>query len=221
MESAATPGTVLIAADTQRLVAPLFDLEDLGGLEVRGKSEPVATYRVISRKAQPQRERGIEGLESAMVGRDREIDVLRGLINDLGQGSGQIVSVMGEAGLGKSRLIAEARLSALTGTENGSSNGTGDDSRLQWYEGRSRSYETANPFTPFVSLFGDYFQLSLDDTDQERYSKITRRLGELIPEGPSAAAPFMATMMEIPVPEEDREHIEYLQPLRSGRRYSR
>ena len=112
MESAATPGTVLIAADTQRLVAPLFDLEDLGGLEVRGKSEPVATFRVISRKAQPQRERGIEGLESPMVGRDREIDVLRGLINDLGDGSGQIVSVMGEAGLGKSRLIAEARLSA-------------------------------------------------------------------------------------------------------------
>lgn len=54
--------------------------------------------------------------------------------------------------------------------------------------------------------------MSLDDTDEEKYSKISRRLGELIPEGTAASAPFMATMMEIPVPEEDAEHIQYLQP---------
>ena len=131
MESAASPGTVLIAADTHRLVAPLFDFEDLGALEVRGKSEPVGTFRVLARKSQPQRERGIVGLDSPMVGRDREIEVLRELINDLTHGSGQIVSVMGEAGLGKSRLIAEARNSVLTGAENGSSNGAIGGSPLQ------------------------------------------------------------------------------------------
>ena len=217
MESAASPGTVMIAADTHRLVAPLFDFEDLGLLEVRGKSEPVGTFRVLARKAQPQRERGIEGLDSPMVGRDREIDVLRGLVDSLSQGSGQIVSVMGEAGLGKSRLIAELRHAASPEARGGSGNGTEANSQLQWsqlqwYEGRSRSYDTATPFTPFVSLFGGYFGLGLDDTDQEKYAKITRKLAGLMPDGPGASAPFMATMLEVPVPEADAEHIQYLQP---------
>lgn len=212
MESAASPGTVMIAADTQRLVAPLFDFEDLGLLEVRGKSEPVGTFRVLARKAQPQRERGIEGLESPMVGRDREVDVMRGLVDDLSQGSGQIASVMGEAGLGKSRLIAELRHWASTEVQGNSGDGTGAHSQVQWYEGRTRSYETDTPYTPFVNLFGAYFGLSLDDTDQEKYDKITRRLAELVPDGPSTSAPFMATMLEVPVTGEDAQHIQYLQP---------
>jgi class 3 adenylate cyclase/tetratricopeptide (TPR) repeat protein len=107
MEQTATPGTVQIAEDTYRLVAPLFELEDLGGVAVKGKAEPVTTYRVLGRKAEPGRLRGIAGLESPHVGREDELSLLTNALDDLRHGRGRIVFVVGQAGLGKSRLIRE------------------------------------------------------------------------------------------------------------------
>ena len=100
MEQTAEPGTVQITGDTHRLIAPLFEFEDLGGIEVKGKSEPVRSYRVLSRKEEPGSLRGIEGLDSPLVGRDQELGVLTQAIAELRQGRGQIISIMGEAGLG-------------------------------------------------------------------------------------------------------------------------
>src|SRR5207244_2107064 len=59
MEQTASPGTVQIAQNTHKLIAPLFDFEPLGGIEVKGKREPVPAFRVLSPKAQPGRLRGI------------------------------------------------------------------------------------------------------------------------------------------------------------------
>ena len=99
MESSAEPGTVLVASDTHRLVEPLFDFGDLGLTEVRGKAEPVQSYRAISPKAVPGRLRGIEGLSAPMIGRDSELGVLREVLERLCQGSGGIVCLIGEAGM--------------------------------------------------------------------------------------------------------------------------
>ena len=73
MEQTAAPGTVQIADDTYRLVKPLFEFEELGGIEVKGKAEPVLAYRVLARKAAPGALRGIEGLHADMVGREAEL----------------------------------------------------------------------------------------------------------------------------------------------------
>ena len=109
MEQTAQPGTVQVSADTYKLIAPLFEFQDLGGIEVKGKIEPVQAYRALRPKTEPGSLRGIEGLDAPLVGRKAEMDALQGAIEELQQGRGQIVSVMGEAGLGKSRLIAELR----------------------------------------------------------------------------------------------------------------
>ena len=217
MEASAAPGTVLIAADTHRLVAPLFEFEDLGLIDIRGKSEPVGAYRVLRRRDAPLRERGIEGLESPMVGRDQEMDVLRGLVNTLSQGRGQIVSVMGEAGLGKSRLIAELRQIIDLDTPSNGTNGLAHGGavappKTAWHEGRSRSYESNTPFALFISLFNDYFQLSLDDSESEKYHKISHRLTQVLSEAAARSAPFIATMLGVTVPDEDTELLRYLQP---------
>ena len=214
MEQAATPGTVLIAADTHRLVAPFFEFEDLGLIEVRGKSEPVGAYRVLNRLAEPHRERGIEGLDSPMVGRDREIETLLTLVADLGQRPGQIVSVIGEAGLGKSRLIAELHHQLSSGGAMDGENGNGATSHrhLAWYEGRSRSYETTTPYAPFIGLFTDYFGLGVEDSDEEKNHKIGARLSQVLSDAATGSAPFMATMLGIPIPDEDNHQVRYLQP---------
>jgi hypothetical protein len=83
--------------------APLLEVEALGGIEDKGKAEPGIAYRIVAMEEQQGRLRGIEGLESPLVGRDNEMASLRTAIDELRQGRGQIVSIMGEAGLGKFR----------------------------------------------------------------------------------------------------------------------
>jgi len=108
-EQAAQPGTVQISSDTHRLVEPLFEFEDLGLIEVEGKSPPVRTYRALGARAVPGSLRGSEGLHAPLIGRDKEIETLRQVAANLRQGRGGIVSVIGEAGIGKSRLVQELR----------------------------------------------------------------------------------------------------------------
>ena len=109
MEQTAAPGTVQISEDTYRLIAPLFDVWDLGGIEVKGKEEPVHAYRVLGLEPQPGRLRGLEGFSAPLVGRAREIARLRDILAALRDGHSRICYLIGEAGLGKSRLIAEVR----------------------------------------------------------------------------------------------------------------
>jgi hypothetical protein len=107
MEQNAEPGTILIAENTARLVRHAIALESLGALTVKGKAEPVNAYRVMGVKAERESTRGIVGLTSPLVGRANELSILQGRMDEVLDGRGQIVAVIGEAGLGKSRLIAE------------------------------------------------------------------------------------------------------------------
>ena len=217
MEQTAQPGTVQVSADTHRRIAPLFDFEDLGPIEVKGKSEPIQVYRVLDLKAEPGSLRGIEGLDSPLIARDKEMDTLRSLIGALRQGSGQIVSVMGDAGLGKSRLIAELHHSldsdgVLAAVDGPSIDGAGSTTAMSWHEARSLSYATSTPYGPFVSLFSEYFDLQTDDTDPEKYRKVTTRIGESLPERVGEVAPFIAMLLGISLTGEDQELVRYLQP---------
>ena len=76
MEQTAAPDTIQITAETQRLVAPFFDFADIGGVEVKGKSEPVQAYRVNSVTGEVGQLRGIEGLDSPLIGRSTEMKTL-------------------------------------------------------------------------------------------------------------------------------------------------
>ncbi len=140
MEQTALPGTVQIAEPTYKLVAPLFDLEPLGGMEVKGRKDRVSAYRVISAKAQPGKLRGIEGLTSALIGRSKELDQLGGTLDQLRQGRGGIACLVGEAGLGKSRLIEELR--QQWARQPGG-----------WIQSGGVSYDMSRPYSIFQQLF--------------------------------------------------------------------
>jgi class 3 adenylate cyclase len=145
LQSAARPMTVLISANTYRFIAPVFDTTDLGFIDIKGKADPVRVYEVAGAKAQPGRLRGLAGLESRMVGRDAELATLRQLSTALHAGLGRVAVVVGEAGLGKTRLIAEWKAAVMAEMGDQAGAQAGGDGRegqppAQWFEGHCLSY---------------------------------------------------------------------------------
>lgn len=141
MEQTSVPGSVQIAEETCRLVAPLFELEELGPIQVKGKNDPVRAYRVLGPKQEPGRVRGIAGLDAPLIGRERERGQLANRLADLTKGVGGIILLVGEAGLGKSRLIGELKTEAVrTGLP------------VNWYETGGVAYESEQPYRIFQRL---------------------------------------------------------------------
>jgi class 3 adenylate cyclase/tetratricopeptide (TPR) repeat protein len=198
MEQTAEPGTVQIAENTYKQVAPFFDLEELGGITVKGKKEPVKSYRVLSRTATPGRLRGIEGLEAPLIGREHEKALLKKAMADLENGRGGIVCLIGEAGLGKSRLIGEI--------ERRDRDGDGDRDREESREPSaasphskftiansqltisSLSYESGHPYALFQRLVRRLIGAAQGDPPEMLREKIAGYIASLLPDTGSAAA---------------------------------
>jgi class 3 adenylate cyclase len=107
LEGESERGEIFVGPDTYRMTSPLFEFEPLPPVRVKGKSEPVPIYKLLREKARPGRVRGLPGLESEMVGRAEELSALLAAGASVSAGRGGAVALIGEAGLGKSRLVAE------------------------------------------------------------------------------------------------------------------
>jgi predicted ATPase/class 3 adenylate cyclase len=192
LQSMAEPGTVLISAETYRLVHTLFDFRPRGAIEMKGKLAPVDSYEVIAVKAVPGRARGLEGLESPLVGRDREIGILRDRLAALEKGIGGVVAVIGEAGLGKSRLVAELRnlRDALPA------------GRIHWHEARALSYGMSIPYYPWRTLGRQIIGAMESDAApvvREKLGAFVERLGLR-----QSDIPFYETMLAVETEESRR-----------------
>ncbi len=132
LEDASEGGEILIGAATYRLISPLFDLETRAPIALKGKIEPVPNYRLVGIKSAPGDLRGLPGLRSPLVGRSHEQSRLQEAVAALTEGRGRCFAILGDAGIGKSRLISELRQ-----TTSGAS---------EWAEGAALSYATQTSF---------------------------------------------------------------------------
>jgi adenylate cyclase len=107
--AAAAPGTILVSEATSALAQHRFAFESAGDVMLRGKTEPIVVHRLIGTLAEPGSARGLAGLGLAapLVGRADELTQLLAAVDRMERGRAQVVSLVGEAGTGKSRLIAE------------------------------------------------------------------------------------------------------------------
>ena len=177
MEQTAEPGTVLIAEETYKLVAPLFDFEELGGIEVKGKAEPVPAYRVLRQRATPGRLRGFGGTSLPLVGREEALRKLTTTMEQVLHSNGQILFITSEVGLGKSRLIEELHRqwdTALPASEEGAGEGLNRYSR--WYSTFSLSYETSRPY----SLFRHFLRKLFGATEGDPPAVLGRKLADFV-----------------------------------------
>jgi len=207
MQAAAEPGSILITASTHRLVADAFETEDIGEIAVKGKTEPVHAYRVSAAKAVPGRRRGLEraGLESPMVGRDDELQALQALYGVVQAGRGRVAFLVGEPGIGKSRLLAEFRRWV---TDEAPDAAPGAPST--WLEGRCVSYGRNLPYHLLLDLVRFTLQIPSAGSESEARATFDRQLAAHLGDDASDTAPFLAHLLGLPLhPEEaDRALLE-------------
>jgi len=120
---------------------------------------------VLRAKSDPGRLRGIEGLDSPLVGRARELEAVNQVMADTAQGRGHIVSLIGEAGLGKSRLTAEVKRAWEAET-------------CFWAEGRGVAYDSNRPYGVFHYLARKLTGLEDGDTPEQAHQKIVALANE-------------------------------------------
>jgi class 3 adenylate cyclase len=197
MQAAAEPGSVLISASTRRLVADAFETEDLGKIELKGKAEPVHAYRVLAPKAVPLRTRGLEraGLESPMVGRESQLETLQSLYGVVQAGRSRVAFLVGEPGIGKSRLLAEFRRWL---TDEGQANAAGDVSPT-WLEGRCVSYGRNLPYHLLLDLVRFTLQIPFAGSETEARAALDRRLADYLGDDAADSAPYLAHLLALPL----------------------
>jgi len=195
METACEPGTVLVSEETYRLVAPLFQWQSLGQISVKGYDEPVAVYRPLADRGGAGKGRGIEGLDSPLVGRDAEFRALTEAVARLQEGIGGIVTLVGEAGIGKSRLVAEIRKST-------SLNPTRSAANLQWVEGRCLSYASGTAYHLWRGMLREWLNAAPDASPATVRDALESQVQALCPDGYDDVYPYMAHMMALPLSDE-------------------
>ena len=202
MEQTAEPGSVQITEQTFKLVEPWFEFEALGEIQVKGKSEPIVTYRVLGVKARPGRGRGLEGhgLSAPLVGREQELNSIESCILHLYQGEeGGIVGIIGEAGLGKSRLVVEAKSFA-------SSRG----SSVLWLEAQTLSFGQTISYWPFQQILRSWAGITEEDDADTSWAKLESCVRGLFAEETIDYLPYLASLLALEVRGEYAERVKYL-----------
>jgi class 3 adenylate cyclase len=164
MEQLAEAGKVFVTEHTAKLVSGFFTLHDLGRVTVKRASEPVYVYELVGAGAlrtrfEVSRARGL----SRFVGREDAMQTLQGALARACAGAGQVVGVVADAGVGKSRLCFEF-------LERCRAQG------MPVLEGHCVAHGANIPFLPVLQIFRAYFEISEPDSDRTAREKIAGRL---------------------------------------------
>jgi len=190
LQSAARPGEILVGARTRELVAQSYDLELRPALVLKGKSAPLVVYAVVG-PAKPG------PTPTELVGRATESAHLVAAVERVNRGSGGVVAVVGEAGIGKTRLLAEARNASRR-------------ANTTWLQGHATSYGRSLSYLPFREALRAYAGITESDDAELMWSKLRERVTTVLAEQTDELLPYLATLMGIRPPEETLDRLRSL-----------
>ena len=181
----AAPGEILVGESTYLASKGRFSFERLQRVSVKGKAETITPYRLRDKTVEP---RGLatQPISSPLVGRTAEVAAIRGCVNRLLDGQGGILSLIGEAGLGKSRLMTEIRHAFA-------------QENLLWLEGKTLSYGQKMSYWPFREILWQYTSITDDDSDTEVWRKFEGKIVDLFPAESGEIIPYLARLIGLEV----------------------
>jgi len=187
LESAAPPGETYVSETTVHLTSDEFEFAPVGELTLKGKAEPVPAWRLVGpRAADYVAEQG------ALIGRDRELELVDDVLAELRDGRGGVLLVTGEAGIGKSRLLSTTLKRAGA-------------ARARILHARCLSYGAGVPYWPYVDLVRRETGLRSDEAPAETRARLGAALAA---SGAAETAPYFARLLGLPVEDESIETLE-------------
>ncbi|MGE5178258.1 MAG: protein kinase domain-containing protein [Bacteroidota bacterium] len=187
LKEAAPPGGILVAHETFTLVRGVFVFSQREPLRIRGRKDPVEVYLVAQAKPRAfrLRARGIEGVETKMIGREIELRLLQeALTLTLEDGETQVVTVVGEAGVGKSRLLFEF------------SNWIDLQEQTVWFfQARATQPSMLQPYSLTRDLFSFRFRILDSDPLSVVHEKFVRGVEEFLGKGSARKAHFIGQLV--------------------------
>ena len=200
MQAHAPPGSVLVTEATHRFIAPIVESRDIGKLELKGKSDAVHAFEITGLKPGATSPRGLAGITSPMIGRDDQLARLSALFSVARARQGRIVTVLGEPGIGKSRLLAEFRTAVMA-----------MDPAARWVEGRCLSYGQALPYHVVLDLVRSMFGVSASADEPETRAALGRGLRDLLGDGWAEPYTYLGHLLSIQLEPEMQARISTLQ----------
>ncbi|MCP4691661.1 MAG: AAA family ATPase [Desulfobacterales bacterium] len=194
LESMAKPGAVLISENTHKRIRGFFDFRPLGKVKIKGKTDLQEVYvlKETARGVESDPERGIR---SHMVGRGEELDRLLARTRKVIDGEGSIVSIIGEAGIGKSRLLAELKKQAIM-------------SRVTLLQGKAISIGRNLSFHPIIDMLKNAAGINDHDSMAVSREKLKAMVGRVCGKDADEVRPFVATLVGIRLSDRDAKRME-------------
>jgi class 3 adenylate cyclase/tetratricopeptide (TPR) repeat protein len=187
----APPGSIYVGEESYRATAGEFRFGPPLRLKLKGKAKSVSAHEVLSARSTLHRTSAgtLARAATGLVGRERELAILESEIGRLGEGGGGVAWLVGEAGLGKSRLVAELRATARA-------RGIG------WAEGRSLLIGRNLRFHPFADLLRSWWKIPESLPNEEAEERLEARLRDVVGKRADEIFPFVASLMAITVSEQ-------------------
>jgi class 3 adenylate cyclase/tetratricopeptide (TPR) repeat protein len=195
MESMAKPGTILVSGNTHRLVRDFFEFESLGKIEVKGKKEPQEAFELIKAgKVATRIGASVAKGLTRFVGRKNSMAALLDAFDKVKLGSGQVVGLSGEAGVGKSRLLLEMRNMLPQG-------------EYHYLEGRCLQYGGSMAYLPVLDILRSYFDIKEGDREFLIKKKMAEKVHDLDEKLKGVIPPFQS-LLSLKVDDEDFSNLE-------------
>ncbi len=197
LETMAEPGTTYVTEKIFELTQNLFRFEALGKRQVKGISQQIPVFKLLSPKKETDysHERYGRTIYSEMVGREKEINALESQVLKVINGKGSFVNIIGEAGIGKSRLLAELKKSSAV-------------KKVTFIEGRSISIGRNLSFYPIIDILKQWAGIKEQDGEKTALAKIKTAIKEHCQDKIHDVLPFIATLMGMKLSGNYKERID-------------
>ncbi|MEO0270781.1 MAG: tetratricopeptide repeat protein [candidate division WOR-3 bacterium] len=201
LKDVAGKNEIIVSESVFKASSYLFEYEILSPVHIKGIEGEVKIFKPLKIKEKPEPKRGIRGLYSPMVGRDKELELLKELVKRLKNGRFIAAFIFGDAGLGKSRLWEEIKSFVIN-----------NKLPIIILEARCLSYSDNIPYWPFLQVIKKFFDIEDSDSQEIVKEKILKKSEELFADEYKDIAPYLGYLFSIRFNDELDEKIRCLEP---------